>query len=171
MYKYSSIFLRYTSKKVWFFLSPSIMTALTLSCVLLMKFVFLQLISIAIPYWWSGSAFHTGLWQTCADGKCVSHKNLPDFFKALQSLQVLGLFAGIFGIVTLLIGKFTKLLRPRVARLLAAVHCIAAGSLILIGIIEFYVKSTPASACFALSLVSAFSCGIIGGRLTVSDEH
>ncbi|CAE1235010.1 unnamed protein product [Acanthosepion pharaonis] len=129
-----------------------------LTLVLLSLAVFLQLLSIAIPYWISNSIFHSGLWNICIKDKCTSLKNEQDFFKAFQSLQVLGLVAGICGILTILIGNFTKLLRPEVARLLAAVHCIAAGAIILIGIMDYGVKGFSMSACFIMSLLSSFAC-------------
>lgn len=127
----------------------------------------LNIVGVAIPYWWVIGSTNNGLFRSCVDlgGTTVCAETLlDDFFdwwKATQAMMILSILAMGAGMVLALL--FASLLKEKQIVALGAAFMMFAGTgLGLIGIIifgaktlELYDTTEPLHAGFGLCIVAA----------------
>ncbi|KAK6165738.1 hypothetical protein SNE40_022603 [Patella caerulea] len=102
-----------------------------------------HVIGLSVVYWIVLDPFvsgvGTGLWQSCAYGSCQSYPSRPDYLKATQAFVIIGLLAGVGGLVLSVISLLKK---QKIICMMAGVACFAAAGCILIAIIVFGAENT-----------------------------
>ncbi|GAB1608415.1 uncharacterized protein LOC115213003 [Argonauta hians] len=107
----------------------------------------LFVIGFASPHWADYDEQHTGLWKGyfcyitgCKDVTRI-HTNNPDWFKATQALETLGLIALLLAFIILFLYMCVESCRGRNALMAVMISIFAGVAFIIIGVIIFSTKN------------------------------
>ncbi|KAK6165735.1 hypothetical protein SNE40_022600 [Patella caerulea] len=122
-----------------------------------------HVIGLSVVYWIVSDPFVSGvgvgLWKVCILGVCESYpSNIPDYLRATEAFVIIGLLAGLGGLVLSVISLLQK---RKTFHMMAGVACFVAAGCILLAIIIFGAETTLTPRTqfgwgFILCIVSTF---------------
>ncbi|XP_067666179.1 uncharacterized protein [Haliotis asinina] len=134
-----------------------------------------HLIGFASPYWIMAGSAHSGIWQLCNNGVCISYLDarltLTAWLRATQFFETAGLIAIGVAAVFLFLSIFGQSLRDKkIITIINALACFGACGAIIIGAIIYGSQNGVVdylSWAFALCIVGAIMEGVAGALLIV----
>lgn len=133
---------------------------------LLVLGVILDIVAVAIPYWWRGGAnIHAGLWQLCVP-ECQDIPSVTDKLSTSRGLHMFALVAGVATLIIYIVGEVSEFLNLKNRRFLCCLLSLIAGAFILIADCYMGTKGMMHPASYSISLIAAFFFTFVGGNLS-----
>ncbi|XP_045208450.2 uncharacterized protein LOC123560299 [Mercenaria mercenaria] len=154
---------------------------LKIGFVLLIVALILQLLGIALPFWYSKDygnyESYGGLFRGCHESSssntkiCATWKNVTDWWAAVQAFMLIGFFLIIGALVLSIIAVFIKS-DMKILKLICWILCFCACGFIIIGIIIYGAEASSVyaeySGAFAVAIIAGIIC-LAAGILVLLD--